>query len=271
AAAIIDPVWDYDPAAGRLESRSARRLVEYVRAHDLSVAWILETHAHADHLTAARWLQKQLGGRIGIGARITTVQAHFYALFNWTDRFAANGEPFDRLFCEGDRFAIDDIPVRVMHTPGHTPACVTYVLGDDEAAFVGDTIFMPDYGTARTDFPGGDARTLYRSIRRILTELRPDTRLYMCHDYRPGGREARWETTVAEQRAHNVHVHDGIDEQTFVRLRQERDRSLAPPRLLYPSLQVNIRAGELPPAESNGRRYMKIPLTDADESGRRNG
>ena len=206
-----------------------------------------------------------MGGRIGIGAHITAVQEHFYALFNWTDRFAANGEPFDRLFREGDRFAIGRIPVRVMHTPGHTPACVTYVLGDDEAAFVGDTIFMPDYGTARTDFPGGDARLLYRSIRRILTELRPETRLYMCHDYRPGGREPRWETTVAEQRAHNVHIHDGIDEETFVRLRQERDRSLAPPRLLYPSLQVNIRAGDLPPPESNGRRYLRIPLTGPED------
>jgi len=265
-AAVIDPVWDFDPASGKLESRSAGRILAYVRQRNLDVAWILETHAHADHLSAAQWLKARLGGRVAIGGRIAEVQRHFYPLFHPDNRYAPDGSPFDHLFAEGDRFTIGTIPVRVMHTPGHTPACITYVIGDDEAAFVGDTIFMPDYGTARADFPGGDARTLYHSIRRILTELRPETRLFMCHDYRPGGRPPRWKTTVAEERAHNIHVHDGIDEETFVRLRQERDAQLAAPRLLYPSLQVNIRAGRLPDPEANGRRYLKIPLIIAENA-----
>jgi len=256
-AAILDSVLDYDPKSGRTKHESADRLVAYVRERGLTVDWILETHAHADHLTAAPYLKARLGGRIAIGTHIRTVQGVFKALFNAEPGFATDGSQFDHLFEEGETFRIGSLEVRVMHTPGHTPACLTYVIGD--AAFVGDTLFMPDYGTARCDFPGGDAATLYRSIRKVLS-LPPETRLFMCHDYRPGGRELRWETTVAAERRENVHVRDGISEQEFVAMRTERDATLDMPVLILPSVQVNMRAGALPPAESNGISYLKIPV-----------
>jgi glyoxylase-like metal-dependent hydrolase (beta-lactamase superfamily II) len=256
AAAIVDSVLDYDPKSGRTSTASAARVLDFVRAQGLQVQWHLETHAHADHLSAAPWLKERLGGRIGIGARIRDVQAVFRRLFNapW---IPADGSPFEALFEDGEVFELGRLQVRVMHTPGHTPACVTYLVG--EHAFVGDTLFMPDYGTARCDFPGGDARTLYRSIRRVL-ELPPHTRLHLCHDYLPGGREARWETTVAEERAANVHVREGVSEDDFVAMRTARDRTLAMPVLMLPSVQVNVCAGQLPPPEGNGTRYLKIPL-----------
>ncbi len=256
--AIIDSVCDYDAASGRTSHSSADEVVRYVAAERLEVDWILETHAHADHLSAAPYLQAKLGGRTGIGANIVTVQKVFARLFNVEPSFASDGSQFDVLFADGDSFAIGAMSGRVMHTPGHTPACSTYVIGD--AAFVGDTLFMPDYGTARCDFPGGDARALYRSIRRILS-LPAETRLFTCHDYKAPGRDTyAWESTVGEQRAANVHVHDGIGEEAFVRMRTERDAGLDMPRLILPSIQVNIRAGELPPPEANGTRYLKIPI-----------
>lgn len=255
--AIVDSVLGYEPASGRTPTASADAIIRRVRERRLTVEWILETHAHADHLSAARHLQRHLGGRIGIGARIVEVQRIFKDVFNLERTFNADGRQFDRLFEDGDTFAVGRQEARVMHTPGHTPACCTYVIGD--AAFVGDTLFMPDGGTARADFPGGDAATLYRSIRRIL-ELPPETRLFVCHDYQPGGREPRWETTVAEERERNVHVGGGRDEAAFVALRTARDRTLATPALLIPSVQVNIRAGDLPPPEDNGISYLKVPL-----------
>ncbi|WP_435104236.1 MBL fold metallo-hydrolase [Arhodomonas sp. AD133] len=256
--AIVDSVLDYDPNAGRTSTASADAIIEYVRANDLAVHWVLETHVHADHLSAAPYLVEHLGGQLGIGEHIATVQNTFGKLFNAGTEFARDGSQFHRLFHDGDTFEVGSIPARVLHTPGHTPACCTYVIGD--AAFVGDTLFMPDFGTARADFPGGDARTLYRSIQRVLS-LPPQTRLFMCHDYKaPGRDEYRWETTVAEERAHNVHVHDGVDEDAFVAMRTKRDAGLAMPRLLLPSVQVNMRAGDLPPPEDNGTRYLKIPL-----------
>jgi len=256
AAAVVDSVLDYDPKSGRTSTASAARVLDFVRAQGLQVQWHLETHAHADHLSAAPWLKERLGGRIGIGAHIRDVQTVFRRLFNapW---IPTDGSPFEALFEDGEVFELGRLQVRVMHTPGHTPACVTYLVG--EHAFVGDTLFMPDYGTARCDFPGGDARTLYRSIRRVL-ELPPHTRLHLCHDYLPGGREARWETTVAQERAANVHVREGVSEDAFVAMRTARDRTLAMPRLILPSVQINMRAGEQPPAEDNGMRYLKIPL-----------
>lgn len=256
--AIIDSVLDYDPASGRTGHRSADVIVEHVAAAGLSVDWILETHVHADHLTAAPYLKAKLGGKTGIGANIVAVQKVFAGLFNAGPAFATDGRQFDVLFADGAEFAIGNLPGRLLHTPGHTPACGMYLIGD--AGFVGDTLFMPDYGTARCDFPGGDAAQLYRSIRRILT-LPDATRLFMCHDYKAPGRETyAWETTVAEQRARNVHVRDGIDEAAFVRMRTERDKTLDMPRLIIPSIQVNMRAGELPLAEDNGIRYLKTPL-----------
>lgn len=257
AAAIIDPVLDYDPKSGRTRTASAERVVAYVRAHDLKVAWILETHAHADHLSAAPWLKRQLGGRIGIGGRITQVQQVFKALFHLEPEFRPDGSQFDHLFADGERFAIGDIEAEVMAVPGHTPACAAYHMGD--AVFVGDTLFMPDVGTARCDFPGGDARTLYASTRKLLA-LPGDTRLFMCHDYPPDDRAVAFESTVAEQRAKNIHVHDGVSEDQFVALRTARDATLEMPTLILPAVQVNIRAGELPPAEANGTRYLKIPI-----------
>lgn len=256
AAAVIDSVLDFDPRSGRTGTASANAVLAFVREHGLAVQWHLETHAHADHLSAAPYLKARLGGQIAIGAHIRDVQAVFKSIFNAAD-MATDGSPFDRLFEGGETFRIGELEARVLHTPGHTPACVTYVIGDD--AFVGDTLFMPDYGTARCDFPGGDARVLYRSIRQVLA-LPPQTRLHLCHDYRPGGRPACWNTTVAEQRAANVHVHDGVSEDDFVAMRTARDKTLDMPTLLLPAVQVNARAGQLPPAEDNGTRYLKIPL-----------
>ena len=255
-AAIIDSVLDYDPKSGRTSRASADAVIAHVREAGLAVDWLLETHAHADHLSAAPYLKQQLGGRIGIGAHIRQVQGVFKSIFNARD-MNTNGAEFDHLFEDGEHFHIGEIDVEVMHTPGHTPACLTYVVGQD--AFVGDTLFMPDYGTARCDFPGGDAATLFRSIRKVLS-LAPETRLHLCHDYPPEGREPAWETTVAEQRNSNIHVHDGITEAEFVAMRTARDKTLAMPTLILPSIQVNVRAGNLPPAEDNGVRYLKIPL-----------
>lgn len=264
-AAIIDSVLDYDPKSGRTGTQGAERLAAQVEALGLTVQWLLETHVHADHLSAAPWLQARLGGTIAIGAQITTVQKTFGTLFNAEPEFARDGRQFGRLFADGDTFAIGGLRATALHTPGHTPACLTYLVEtpDDPqvapAAFVGDTLFMPDYGTARCDFPGGDAATLYRSIRRVL-DLPGDTRLFMCHDYRPGGRALAHVTTVAEQRAANVHVHEGVAEDAFVAMRRARDATLDMPVLMLPSVQVNMRAGHLPPPESNGVRYLKIPL-----------
>lgn len=258
-AAIIDSVLDFDPKSGRTSTASADRIIAFVREHGLTIDWILETHAHADHLSAAPYLKAALGGRIGIGEHITEVQQIFKKIFNLEKTFNTDGAQFDHLFREGEEFRIGGMTARVMHTPGHTPADVTYVIGD--AAFVGDTLFMPDYGTARADFPGGDARRLYRSIRRLLEELPPETRLFLCHDYKAPGRDHyAWETTVAEERAHNLHVHDGVSEEEFVAMRTARDKTLAMPLLLLPSVQVNIRAGQLPPPEDNGVSYLKIPV-----------
>jgi glyoxylase-like metal-dependent hydrolase (beta-lactamase superfamily II) len=259
--ALVDSVLDYDPKSGRTSHASADRLIERVRELGATVQWILETHVHADHLSAAPYLKQQLGGQTAIGRHITTVQKVFGALFNAEPGFARDGRQFDRLLDDEEVFHIGGLPVRALHTPGHTPACMSYVVSDgsENAAFVGDTLFMPDYGTARCDFPGGDARTLYRSINKVLS-LPPETRLYMCHDYLPGGRELRYESTVAEERASNIHVRDGISEDEFVAMRQTRDATMAMPTLILPSVQINMRAGELPLPEDNGRRYIKIPL-----------
>ncbi len=256
--AIVDPVLDYDSASGRTSHASADALIAYVREQQLEVEWLLETHVHADHLSAAAYIRSVLGGKLAIGAQISQVQRTFGPLFNAEAGFATDGRQFDRLFADGERFVIGSLEARAMHTPGHTPACMTYLVGD--AAFVGDTLFMPDYGTARCDFPGGDARALYQSIQRLFA-LPDDTRLFMCHDYLPEGRtEHHYQSTVAEQRQRNVHVHQGVSEEQFVAMRQARDATLDMPVLILPSVQVNMRAGELPPAEDNGVRYLKIPL-----------
>ena len=256
--AIIDSVLDYDAAAGRTATTSADRLIAYVREQGLSVQWLLETHVHADHLSAAPYLKAALGGRLAIGEQIRVVQNTFGKLFNAGSEFAVDGRQFDQLFRDEQVFQLGSLNARALHTPGHTPACMTYLIGD--AAFVGDTLFMPDYGTARCDFPGGDARALYRSISRLFA-LPGSTRLFMCHDYLAPGREQhRYQTTVAEQRVHNVHVHQDVDEEAFVAMRQARDASLGMPALMLPSVQVNMRAGHLPPAEDNGVRYLKVPL-----------
>ncbi|EHA16328.1 MBL fold metallo-hydrolase [Halomonas sp. HAL1] len=258
ACAIIDSVLDFDYAAGRTDGRSADNIIAFVREHQLDVAWILETHVHADHLSAAPYLHEQLGGKTGIGAKIVKVQEIFGKAFNAGTEFARDGSQFDALFEEGDTFAIGQLQGRVLHTPGHTPACLTYVVGD--AAFVGDTLFMPDYGTARCDFPGGDARTLYHSIQKVLA-LPEQTRLFLCHDYKAPGRDTfQHETSVAEQRNENVHIHEGVSEEAFVKMRTERDATLGMPRLIIPSVQVNMRAGALPPAEENGTVYLKVPI-----------
>ena len=257
-AAIIDSVLDFDPASGRTATLSADKVIDHVTSHNLKVTWLLETHAHADHFSAAPYLQEKLGGKIAIGAEITAVQQVFGKLFNAGTEFERDGSQFDALFRDGDSFTIGTLPVTVMHVPGHTPACIAYVIGD--AVFVGDTMFMPDYGTARADFPGGDARTLFRSLRRIFA-LPPETRLFMCHDYLPKGRTAYvWETTVAAEREGNIHAHDGITEDEFVMMREARDATLDMPRLILPSVQVNMRAGHLPPPEDNGVTYLKIPV-----------
>jgi glyoxylase-like metal-dependent hydrolase (beta-lactamase superfamily II) len=256
--AIIDSVLDFDPKSGRTSTASADEVIAYVRNHGLTVEWILETHAHADHLSAAPYLKEHVGGRTAIGAHITDVQKIFKGVFNAEASFHTNGEQFDHLFKDGEEFKIGELGARVMHTPGHTPACITYVIGD--AAFVGDTLFMPDYGTARTDFPGGDAATLYRSIQKLLS-LAPETRLFLCHDYKAPGRDVyAWETTVAEERKKNIHAHEGVSEQDFVKMRNERDATLEMPTLLLPSVQVNMRGGRFPPPEDNGISYLKLPL-----------
>ena len=256
AAAFVDPVLDYDPKSGKVSTASADRLLNAAEKAKARIEWILETHAHADHLSAAQYLKAKTGAKIGIGAHINDVQKIFTPVFN--QKGPTDGREFDHLFKEGESLSIGGLTVEVIGTPGHTPACVSYRIGD--AVFVGDTLFMPDYGTARADFPGGDARTLYRSIRKLLA-LPPETRLFMCHDYKPETRDHYvWETTVAEERARNVHVHDGVDEDSFVAMREKRDATLAAPVLLLPSIQVNIRAGHVPPAEDNGKRYLKIPL-----------
>ncbi len=257
AAAIVDSVLDFDPKSGRTRTDSADRLIAFVREQDLRVEWILETHAHADHLSAAPYLRQQLGGRIAIGGDITTVQDVFKRVFHLEPTFRTDGTQFDHLLQDGETFRIGDLEARAIATPGHTPACMAYQIGD--AVFVGDTLFMPDVGTARCDFPGGNAHTLYRSIHKLLS-LPADTRLFMCHDYPPEGREPAWETTVAAQRAGNIHVHEGVTEDDFVAMRTRRDATLAMPVLILPSVQVNIRAGEMPPPEANGVSYLKIPV-----------
>lgn len=257
AAAVIDPVLDYDFKSGHTDTGSADRVLAYLRERQLQVAWILETHAHADHLSGARYLQQRTGGRIAIGANIRAVQATFKTLYNLERSFLPDGSQFDHLFADGEVFRIGGLEARALLVPGHTPADMAYLV--DGAVFVGDTLFMPDVGTARADFPGGDARTLYRSIHRLLA-LPGDTHVFVCHDYPPAGREPRWETTVREQRAANIHVRDGITEDAFVAMRTARDATLDAPALILPSLQVNVRAGQLPPPDDNGVAYLRIPL-----------
>lgn len=257
ACAIIDSVLDYDPKSGRTKHTSADKVVEFVRANGLKVEWILETHAHADHLSAAPYLKEQLGGKIGIGAKITTVQKVFAGIFNLEPEFKQDGTQFDYLFAEDEVIRIGALTGRALFVPGHTPACMAYQFGD--AVFVGDTMFMPDVGSARCDFPGGDARMLYVSSKKILS-LPPETRLFMCHDYPPNNRPIQFETTVAEQRAKNIHLHDGVTQEQFVEMRTKRDATLEMPVLILPAVQINIRAGNLPPPESNGKSYVKIPL-----------
>ncbi|MDE2260869.1 MAG: MBL fold metallo-hydrolase [Betaproteobacteria bacterium] len=255
--AVIDSVLDYDPSSGRTRTDNADRLMARVRALDATVQWILETHVHADHLSAAPYLAAHLGGKVAIGRHVTQVQQVFGALFNAGETFRRDGSQFDHLFDDGETFLIGSLEARALHTPGHTLACMTYLVGD--AAFVGDTLFAPDYGTARCDFPGGDAVTLYRSIRRVL-DLPAQTRLYLCHDYLPGERSVLTHSTVAEQRAANIHIHEGIGETAFVEMRTARDATLGMPTLILPSVQINMRAGHRPPAEANGVHYLKIPL-----------
>jgi glyoxylase-like metal-dependent hydrolase (beta-lactamase superfamily II) len=257
--AVIDPVMDFDAAAARTFFRSADAIVAHVRGHHLTVDWLIETHAHADHLSASPYIQERVGGKIGIGENIRIVQEEFGKIFNEGTEFRRVGSQFDRLFRDGDTYVIGGMNAFTMATPGHTPACMTHVIGN--AAFVGDTLFMPDGGTARADFPGGDARQLYRSIRAILS-LPDEMRLFICHDYGPNGRDIRWETTVAEERRNNIHVRDGIDEESFVTLRTARDKTLSMPRLIIPSIQVNMRAGELPEPDASGKRFLKVPLNE---------
>lgn len=255
--AIVDCVLDYDPKSGMTATASADALIAWVRGEGLTVDWILETHVHADHLSAAPYLQEALGGQTAIGSAVTVVQGVFKGLFNVEASFPSDGSQFDVLFDDGAEFSIGELSCRVLHTPGHTPACVTYAVGD--ALFVGDTLFAPDYGTARCDFPGGDAKVLFQSVKKLLA-FPPETRIFLCHDYLPGGRELQLETSVAAERESNIHVHEGVDEASFVTMRTERDATLSMPVLILPSVQVNMRAGVLPPAEDNGMRYLKIPL-----------
>lgn len=258
SCAIIDSVLDFDPKSGRTDTASADAIIAHVRENGLSVEWLLETHAHADHLSAAPYIREQLGGTTGIGSHITEVQDVFSSVFNVEKGFQTDGSQFEHLFKDGEVFHIGEMPVTTMHTPGHTPACMTFVAGD--AAFVGDTLFMPDFGTARADFPGGDARIMYQSIQKILA-LPDETTLYMCHDYKaPGRDEFAWETTVAEEKANNIHIGGGASEDAFVAMREARDATLSMPTLILPSVQVNIRAGEMPPADDNGVSYLKIPI-----------
>ena len=256
-AAIIDPVLDYDHASGKGSTKSADIILDEAEALGLTIDWVLETHAHADHLSGAPYIKLKTGAKVGIGEHIREVQKIFRPVFNAID-VKGDGSEFDHLFKDGERFELGNIEAAVLHVPGHTPADIAYRIGD--AVFVGDTLFMPDFGSARADFPGGDARTLYRSIKRLLS-LPPETRLFMCHDYKAPGRDRyAWETTVAEERTNNVHVKDGVGEEEFVAMRQARDATLAAPELLMPSIQVNMRAGKLPPADENGVRYLKIPV-----------
>ncbi len=256
--AIVDTVLDFDPKSGRTDTHSADQIIAYVKDQGLAVEWIIETHAHADHLSAAPMIKKVLGGKTAIGGHIRDVQKIFKEVFNFEREFQPNGAQFDHLFQDGETFKIGGLNARAMHTPGHTPACMTYIVED--TAFVGDTLFMPDFGTARADFPGGDARIMYHSIQKILA-LPPETRLFMCHDYKAPGRDVyAWETTVAEERERNIHVGAGASEDAFVKMRSERDATLDMPTLILPSVQVNIRAGEMPPAEDNGVSYLKIPI-----------
>lgn len=256
--AVVDTVLDFDPAAARTKTDSADAVIDHVRRQGSTCAWVLETHVHADHLSAAPHVQEALGGKLGIGAEIVTVQEVFGKVFNAGTEFKRNGSQFDHLFRDGETFRIGNLVARAIHTPGHTPACMTYLIGD--AALVGDTLFMPDYGTARADFPGGDARTLYRSIQKLFA-LPDDTRLFMCHDYLPESRSKyRWESTVGEQKRSNVHVHEGVSEDAFVTMREARDATLGMPRLILPSIQINMRAGCLPPPADNGAHYLKLPM-----------
>jgi glyoxylase-like metal-dependent hydrolase (beta-lactamase superfamily II) len=259
ACAVIDPVMDIDMAAGRISHASADKMIGFIREKGLALEWLIETHAHADHLSGAPYIQEQLGGRLGIGENIKVVQEVFGKIFNEGTQFQRDGSQFDKLFTDGDTYRIGTMTAFAMHTPGHTPACMTHVIGD--AAFVGDTLFMPDGGTARADFPGGCARELYRSIKKVLA-LPDAMRLFMCHDYGPGGREIRWETTVAEERAANIHVREGVSEDEFVAMRTARDKTLNMPKLIIPSIQVNIRGGQLPEPDESGKRFLKVPVNE---------
>lgn len=257
ACAVIDSVMDFDYASGRIAYEGADKIIAHIRANGWTLEWLIETHVHADHLSAAPYIQTKLGGKLGIGDQITVVQDTFGKIFNEGTEFERNGSQFDRLFADGDSYQIGTMAVHTLFTPGHTPADMVHVVGD--AAFVGDTLFMPDGGSARADFPGGDARTLYRSIQRLL-QLPDAMRLFMCHDYGPNGRDIRWETTVSEQRDHNIHVGSGTDEDSFVAMREARDATLAMPKLIIPSLQVNMRAGQLPPKDEDGKTFLKVPV-----------
>ncbi len=257
ACAVVDSVMDIDYAAGRITFDGADRIIRFIKDNGLELEWIIETHVHADHLSAAPYIQEKLGGKMGIGENIVIVQDTFGKIFNEGTEFQRDGSQFDRLFKDGDSYTIGTMTAHVMHTPGHTPACMTHVVGD--AAFVGDTLFMPDGGSARADFPGGDARTLYRSIKRVL-ELPGDTRLFMCHDYGPNGRNIQWETTVRDEREHNIHVRDGVSEDDFVATREARDKTLSMPKLIIPSLQVNMRGGRLPANDESGKTFLKVPV-----------
>jgi len=257
ACAIYDSVLDFDYAAGRMSFDSADEIIAHVQQHKLDVQWLIETHVHADHLSAAPYLQQTVGGKIGIGEGITEVQDVFGKVFNEGTEFERDGSQFDQLFTDNDTYMIGGMQAYTMHTPGHTPACVTHVVGN--AAFVGDTLFMPDGGTARADFPGGDARVLYQSVQRVLS-LPNDMRLFICHDYGPNGRDIKWETTVGEEKLHNIHLRDGMTEDAFVKLREERDKTLAMPKLIIPALQVNMRAGQFPEADEDGKQYLKVPV-----------
>ncbi|MEX1669827.1 MBL fold metallo-hydrolase [Zhongshania guokunii] len=257
ACAVVDSVMEIDYAAGRLGLNGADKVIDYIRSQNLELQWIIETHVHADHLSAAPYIQEKLGGKIGIGAEITTVQKTFGTIFNEGTDFCRDGTQFDHLFKDGDEYMVGEMHCYAMHTPGHTPACMTHVMGD--AGFVGDTLFMPDGGSARADFPGGDAKILYQSIQRILS-LPDELRLFMCHDYMPNGRDVEYQTTVKQQRDNNIHVHQGVSESDFVAMREKRDATLGMPRLILPSLQINMRAGHLPKADTNEVVYLKVPL-----------
>jgi glyoxylase-like metal-dependent hydrolase (beta-lactamase superfamily II) len=263
ACAVIDSVMDFDYASGTIAYQGADKIIEHIRANGWTLEWLIETHVHADHLSAAPYIQSKLGGKLGIGDQICVVQDTFGKIFNEGTEFQRDGSQFDQLFKDGDSYQIGTMTARTLFTPGHTPADMVHVIGN--AAFVGDTLFMPDGGSARADFPGGDARTLYQSIQRLLT-LPGEMRLFMCHDYGPNGRDIQWETTVAEEREHNIHVGRGTSEEAFVKMREERDSTLAMPRLIIPSLQVNMRAGQLPPADESGKTYLKVPINGLSTS-----